>query len=599
MAIQRRSTPATFSPLNTYVQLPTDYLASNLAMQQGQYDINKQSEQTFIENLAKIKGREEDLPSLRNISNAYQSELENIANDVNRDYGSSSYKNRLQKLAGNLRTDLAQGDLYAINSNYNTYQAYQKQIQDAKEYDPLLDSEYTNNAKGFYSGYKGPNGYNISKLGSINPGINAFEEADKVVKGINSLSEGSYRVITDPTTGNRQIINSKGEYISREKIQNTFRQGFQNTPAYNQLVDKVTRRAKIAQRRGEEFDPKAELTSQLGELENSVVNKYLMSKTSTDTDFKDGAEWQQDQNATPVYTPTRNGAALTNPNVAGEISNASTSSDPDFLRFVSQESQAQGRKQRPIDELYKAYYGTSAPPIKVDDIKPQLDRINKNSDVKFTKDEYISSFNKAIKDNRNITLAGVQIQPKQAEVYQQLLNNSKASALYNVAGEQLTLNQLATKYSVKPEEIEVTPSLIHYDSVDPNLKGGNMEVTLHIKGKEYIPALTSLNDNFTAETGVISEIGQNSIYKGQDTYTEENPLEYKDTFIHTITVPKKQYAAGKELPFETTVVVTPKNGDKPIKVPYSAFKEIYGSQAVQKLQKTINSNQTVAPKDLK
>src|SRR4051812_1940156 len=126
MAISRRSNPATYNPLQTYVQMPVDYLASNLAQSQQNYDINKQSEASFIETLAKVKGREEDLPALRNISSAYENALNGIADKVNRDYGSSNYRNELQKLAGNLRTDLSQGDLYAINSNYNTYQAYQK-----------------------------------------------------------------------------------------------------------------------------------------------------------------------------------------------------------------------------------------------------------------------------------------------------------------------------------------------------------------------------------------------------------------------------------------------------------------------------------------
>lgn len=617
MAISRRSNPATYSPIQTYVQLPVDYLASNLAQNQQNYDINKSAEASFIEQLAKVKGREEDLPALRNISSAYENALNGIAEKVNRDYGSSNYKSELQKLAGNLRTDLAQGDLSVINSNYNTYQAYQKQVQEAKNYDPLLDSEYTNIAvdrqtgKSFYTGYKNSNGgYNVSKLGSINEGINAFEEADKVVKGINSISFDTPRMVKDANGnltlpkdqyGNDIIINDKGEQISESKIRNTFREGFKNTPAYKQMWEKANRKAKIAEKRGEDFDPQAEVIKQTTELENSLVSKYFLNKSARSIDFHNIPEYQQAQNTTPTYTPTRNGAALTNPNVVGEISNAANTSDPEFLRFISQESQAQGRRQRSVDELYKAYYGTSAPPVKVDQIKPQLDRINKISDTKFTKDEYIQSFNKAIKDNRNVTLPGVQIQPKQAENYQQLLNNSKASALYNIGGEQFTINQLAEKYSVKPEEIEVTPSLIHYDSVDPNQKGGNMEVTLHIKGKEYIPALTALNDNFTAETALISEIGQNSIYRGQDTYTENNPLydPQRNSDIYTITVPKKQYSAGKELPFETTVVIAPRSGDKPIKVSYSEFKEIYGSQAIQKLQGVINSSQTIAPKDLK
>lgn len=610
MAISRYNSPAQFNPLSKYVPIPVEYLSNTLNQAQASYDINKSAEQSFIEQIGKVKGREEDLPALRNISSAYESALENIASKVNRDYGSSNYRAELNKLAGNLRTDLAQGDLSVINNNYNTYQAYQKQLISEKDnYNPYLDTQFLNLAgkemsptgQSLYRGYKNSDGtYNTSSLGAISKAVNREEVADSIIKGIGSIGGTNIKFDKD-AYGNDIILTEKGERVSADKIRNTFRPAIQNTEAYNQIIKEANYNQAIAQRQGRDFDRNAFVNQAVGQLENFVVNKYTRSSSDRSVDFHNIPEYQQDKTDSPIYTPTRNGAALTNPNVAGEISNATPGSDPGYLAFIAQESQAQGRKQRPLDELYKAYYGTTAPPVKVDQIKPQLDRVNKNSDSKFTKDEYIAAHNKGIKDLANVTLAGVQIQPQQAGVYQQLLNNSKASALYNVGGKQYTINQLAQEYNVKPEEIDVTPSLIHYDSVDPNLKGGNMEVTLHIKGKEYVPALTSLNDNFTAETAIISEIGQNSVYKGQDTYTENNPLpdDARDSDIYTITVPKKQYTAGKELPFETTVVIAPRDGRGPMRVPYSTFKEIYGSQAVQRLQKTINSNQTIAPKDLK
>jgi hypothetical protein len=319
MAISRKSNPAAYNPISQYVALPIDYLSARLNNAQQEYNVNKAAELSFIETIGKVRARERDRGALQNISSAYENALQGIAEKVNRDYGSSNYRQELQKLAGNLRTDLAQGDLYAINSNYNTYQAYQDQVKKTEGYDKLLDAEYTNLDDEFYQGYKGANGYNISRLGSINKGINAFEEADKVVKGINSISEEGYQVITDPTTGNRQIINTKGEYIDDRKIRNTFREGYQNTPAYNQLVDKVRQKAKIAERRGQNYDPQADLTSQLTEIENSLVNKYLMSKESRSTEFKDAPEWQQDKNKSLGSTSIGTTEVYQNPTIAPNI----------------------------------------------------------------------------------------------------------------------------------------------------------------------------------------------------------------------------------------------------------------------------------------
>lgn len=295
MAISRRSNPANFRPTSLYVAPPIDYLASNLNRAQEAYDINKSAELSFLEQLTKVRARKEDNDALRNISSAYERELENIANEVNRDYGSSNYRNRLQKLASNLRTDLTQGDLNAISSNYNTYQAYQEQVQKAKSYDPLLDSEYTNIAEGFYRGYKGENGYNISRLGSINEGINEFEEADKIVKGINSISS-DVPTVTQDAYGNDVIINDKGEFITENKIRATFRPAFQNSPAYRQIIQKADQEARIAERTGKAFNRNTYIGNAIANLEEAVVNKYRMSKTSTNVDINNRPEYQQDKN---------------------------------------------------------------------------------------------------------------------------------------------------------------------------------------------------------------------------------------------------------------------------------------------------------------
>jgi hypothetical protein len=586
------------------VAAPIDYLSSRLNQAQGEYNINKAAEQSFIETIAKVRGREEDLPALRNISSAYENALTGIAEKVNRDYGSANYRQELQKLAGNLRTDLAQGDLYAINSNFNTYQAYQKQVSETKDtYNPYLDSQYTNIAPGFYQGYKSPTGYNISRLGAIDKAINREEVADNIIKGIGAIGGTNIKISKDDF-GNDVILTEKGERVSEDKIRSTFRPAIVNTQAFDQIQREADYEAKVAARQGREFDRNSFVAKSVGQLEDFVVNKYTRSNSQRSIDFHNIPEYQQTQNGTPTYTPSRNGAALSNPNLAPALVDPTTAfgnitRDSKLTGYGSAKVGITNAEDLERPTMDKAQLDQAKTDFN-NTVNTNIQRLKSNG-FDFNKTTYLEAYNKARKDLVNVTLPGVQINPKQAETYQALLNNSKASSLYTIGGEQLTINQIAEKYNVKPEEIEVNPSLIHYDSVDPNHKGGNMEVTLHIKGKEYVPAIVPLNDNFTAETAIVSEIGQNSIYKGQDTYTESNPLydPQRDSDIYTVTAPKKQYSAGKELPFETTVIIAPRNGSAPIKVPYNTFKEIYGSQAVNKLQNTMNSSQTIAPKDYK
>ena len=612
MAISQFSNPALFNPIQKHINLPVEYLQNNLNMAQHSYDLGQAETKNLVEQLTKSKALEKDKPLLQNISQSYENALNGITDQAHKDLGSSDYRNKIAKLASHLQTNLAQGPLSTINGNYNTYQAYQKQIAENKDYSPHLDSEFTKNNQNFYGGAINTNGtYNNLKLGSMGKSLNLPTEADNIVKGINSISTDTPRVTKD-AYGNDVVINDKGEFITPDKIRATFLPAFKNSPAYQEVLQKANYEEALANKQNKTFDKQAYIDNTINDLQNHVISKYTLSKTGTNIDFHNIPEYQQDKNSAPIYTPTRNGAAFTNPNISGELVDPGKNNGMDYLRAIGGgNSKLSGYSSGKIGNTDQSQLDKNTL------TKQQLDEakatFNKNVDNRvatinnllgkheFTKTSYIDHYNKAIKNLGNVTLPGVEIQPKQAEVYQQLLNNSKGSRLFNVGGQQMNINQIAEKYDVKPDDIEISPSLIHYDSVDPNQKGGNMEVSLHIKGKEYIPATTLLNDNFTAETGIISQIGQNSIYKGSDTYTAQHPLydPSKDANIYTITAPKKNFTPGKELPFETTVVIEPRNGESPIRVPYNTFKEIYGAAAVSRLQNTINSSQTIAPKDLK
>lgn len=614
MAINRFSTPANFQPESLYTPIPLDYLNNTLQAKQQQYDLGLNEQQNLIASLTKIKAREEDVPALQNINKAYESELTSITNAVNNDYGSSEWRNRFNKVKNKLSSDLSSGDLGAISQNYLNFQDWNAKVLAEKDnYNPYLDQAYERIASikqgGGYRGYKNQDGsFNIATSGAIDKQIDRQDTADKLIKGIASDSNSDFRLSTDTKTGNSIIVNTKNEGVSPNKIAQAFRNSFGGSEAMSQIIKEANFTEQLANRQGKEFNKQAFVENKVQDLEKFVVKKYSSNNFERDIKIHNAQEWQQDANATPTYTPTKNGAAFTNPNVVQPLVEPGSSlgsifKDSKLTGYASAKngitdaSDLQPSMDKQQTDVAKKAFNK--------DIEAKVARINSlGTGDKFTKQSYIEATNKAINDLKNVTLVGEQIQPKQAEVYQTLLDNSKASSLYNIAGKgNLTINQIAKEYGVDPEEIQIKPSLIHYDSVDPNQKGGSLEVTLAVKGKEFIPATTPINDNFTAETSLISEIGQNSIYKGTDTYTKDTPYELPDKGIriYTTTIPKKNYSSGKELPFKTIVTIEDldENGniENTEEMSYQGFKERIGQSAKNRLLNVKNSNQSINKKD--
>jgi hypothetical protein len=276
--------------VNTYVPLPYEEIVRNVRERQHEYDVNKTLEQGLLGQIAKIKARNEDIPALQQINKTYEDELNSIADSVMKDYGSSGYREKLNKLGQKLSSDLTSGDLFAIGTNYQGLQDWIKQKQDFKEspYKEYLDEKYTEIAPGgFYKGYKKSDGsFNIQQPGNIDKYIDRDKAADDLINGINSLGYADFKLTKDEF-GNSYIVNEKGEHISADKIRSTFRNLFSNSEAAKQLVREADFRARMF---GE--DRNKIIQDSLKTLEDGVISKYTMSKYDKDLKIHDMPKWQ-------------------------------------------------------------------------------------------------------------------------------------------------------------------------------------------------------------------------------------------------------------------------------------------------------------------
>ncbi len=378
----------------------------------------------------------------------------------------------------------------------------------------------------------------------------------------------------------------------------------------------------------------------------------VFSDGGTHNDMKvDWSTLKDSKTPTDVYAPNANGAAFTNPNafipdkpgfidkvkdflkgsvgmdntpevvknmVEGGYTVAETSGmDKDGQRLRKYYKDGKMISSTEYDKVEKGVRDQLATKKTRDIISSSFDRLKTTEvptslDVRGvgrSKEEYEANQIKALKDIQNVTLSGKQVGEDQAKLYGDLLERAGGSQLYNVQGasKPMTLSEIADEEKVEVKDIKIHPNLIHYENLDRDRPGGGLEVSIQV-GKRSIPAFTPLNDNFTSSTGLISQIGQNSIYQGHDTYTEKKPLKVphgdgSTTNIHTWTVPKKDYSPGKEVPFETIVIVedVDKNGKVTDKeeLPYSVFKEKMSRRADNQLKKTFGSGKSINTSDAK
>lgn len=655
MAISRFDTPADYTPINTYVPLPYQELAQGLLMKQKEFDEQVQKGQ-----LAKaLADRGKDL---NEVAIGYDQKTGSLIKVPTAYAGMNAQMN--QRVADQLNyfseKDIA-GDPAARKEynnflrevgSYYTSGTGAKITQAADKYNKIADKYAQNKALGKDLGFgTGENFFSRSgavaqgDFGALDDDYNPLEHVDvygkmeEFLKPVTANSTDAGRYLDDGYTKVKNGVESLDYYLNSKskkyeldpkgKVFNTLK-SYLYTP--NNEFDNTVKRAYDNLVRTKQIDGSKTSYDQYKESKrveyfDRALNANAYIKTKSDIDIDSGAYnvGKDKLEAEPIYTPTTNGAAFDNPNVAAPVKEINTEADKRKQDFKLQEYlKQQGidtpgagprgtnlqpsikgvivspevwqqKKKELTEEFNKNYNGTP-----IEDAKIQYQRLQKVNPSFFKNEkEYVTAFNDAVKNTKNVTLPGEQLQPDQAKVYKQLLENSAASSLYKIAGEKemLSIDQIAAKYNVTPDKIDIKPNKIHYDSVDPKMAGAGLEVTLSIKEGGNIPAITTVNNNLSEATKVITEISTNSIYKGIDTYTQEKP--YKDphtgNYIYTNTAP----VGGK---FKTQVhIIHPGADGQPTEsvVDFDSFKEGVVIAAKRKLGGVINTGQTKATKDIK
>jgi hypothetical protein len=610
----------------TVLKLPYEALLSQTRMMQDQYDF-AQAGIIDNDNMLRVAARREDVARRNELVKAYEDELRQEVEKAGGDYG--RLQPFVQQQAKRIKQDLNYGELGAIHKNAQIEAEAQKKYETSR-------SEGKINPFGFGLGNRSLRQFGATK----------------------QLEDGTYSVL-NPYTPVKSLDIANTALSFADKIKDTDLRGMQISKALEGQYNMFTKtkgieynRAHLATAQHLMSNPEAianiqeELIAsgqeptgqniQAKALEYATAPALAVSHATTDTqiksdyDYELAAKKKSEESSLPTYTPTANGAAF------GNTSMQTLSEANDFQNYLKDQGLVTTVIHTPTSSFgtgdtkyqvggkvmdanqYQSFIKEQEKAFKQSQtglVDRQFANISRfEGSAQFAnKSEFIKAQNKASKDAKNVTLRGDQLLPDQASLYQDLLDRNEANQLFTIPGEEqpMTKAEIADKYGVSLDKVVVKPNLIHYDSPDKNARGGALEVGISIKdGKnsgKVLAASTPLNDNFTAETEVLSDIGKNSLYQGIDTYTQENPKQVmlggKPRLITTTTYPKKSYGKN-EYPFNTIVTVYDLNEDgstsAPSNVTYEQFKEALIGSARQKLKNVAGSGtQTFTQKDIK
>ncbi len=641
MSVNRFNHPLTIKPLDRYVQLPFEDIHRALRSRQDEYDKTVALEDQTKDNAIHLKSISEH--------DKYRDKYLDTVNGAFEQFHAKNLdpsRREYQK---------EQGDIIRKLASDSNLQILQRSIVNKKEYDDHIeDLKKTGKYAAYNDPYKTqpfqgmnsngtPNEFKRTSVYSAEDHVKPVHEHFDRVKA----SGHSFDTVNgfDKATG---MVTSGGETtrgITMDKIREVAKD---YTPAFIQSQEG---RDFYRMKQAQGITDSRELAQAAYQHVEDIGMANVFHEYGKKSDVKAVHLKDVEKTPTDVYDPNANGAAFTNPNafipdkpgfidkvkdflkgsvgmdntpevvknmVEGGYTVAETSGmDKDGQRLRKYYKDGKMISSTEYDKVEKGVRDQLATKKTRDIISSSFDRLKTTEvptslDVRGvgrSKEEYEANQIKALKDIQNVTLSGKQVGEDQAKLYGDLLERAGGSQLYNVQGasKPMTLSEIADEEEVEVKDIKIHPNLIHYENLDRDRPGGGLEVSIQV-GKRSIPAFTPLNDNFTSSTGLISQIGQNSIYQGHDTYTEKKPLKVphgdgSTTNIHTWTVPKKDYSPGKEVPFETIVIVedVDKNGKVTDKeeLPYSVFKEKMSRRADIQLKKTIGSGKSLNTSDAK
>lgn len=193
----------------------------------------------------------------------------------------------------------------------------------------------------------------------------------------------------------------------------------------------------------------------------------------------------------------------------------------------------------------------------------------------FNKDTYQAAKELADKSAKQVAESGEQLTKENTPIYENYLRGAGLNAPTVLEGETQprTLKEIVSSMGLDPrkDKVEFVPSLLNRTSPNSSM-GANIEGTIYVNGHPLKSFSTRLSDQFDSASTELNDVLQNSLYKGSDTYTKEQPKvssqliktndgEFAPVY-YTTTIPTK----GSKYPFDTEVHVglakiTGYNGD--------------------------------------
>ena len=290
--------------VSQYVPLPLEEIAGAVRGKQKEQDDNKAQQAKLLEDITKIKARKEDMGRLGEYNTMLDRELGALSDKVYGDTTDTSWKPQFLKLKNKVASDMSGGKLHAIQNNYDVYQKYQEARSKEKDYQEYRDRGYWDITEGNYKGaYDEKGGLNISSLDGFNERIDREKIADDIVKGINAVDINGVRAeVTFDEQGGVWKDKLTGQVISADKIAKTFDGAFQQSKAMDDIINEANFMEKQAEKMGKSFDRKGFVEQAYGQLRNSMIAKYTMSKTDPSRDFDYAPEHiHKIKNAPPAF----------------------------------------------------------------------------------------------------------------------------------------------------------------------------------------------------------------------------------------------------------------------------------------------------------
>ena len=258
-------------------QPPVELMAKVIENADTQIQANETALLSLYDKL-QAEGLKVDKPRLQEIIKGYQSNIDNMATELQQDpLGFRKRMASIKQLSRDISNDWSKGEVAKIQGNKQARDNYQKLLdervkqgkimqEDANKALQLFDSKYTG------IGYEGPNKYNTYQTENLNDYINAMDVADKIGKGWEAdLKAKGYQYADGQWI---RSVNGSTEKVDFNEVKNAIEKGLL---ADKELMGYYEQQVKLG------FMTPQEVSKKLSDVTNVVANKYSYTKTKEET----------------------------------------------------------------------------------------------------------------------------------------------------------------------------------------------------------------------------------------------------------------------------------------------------------------------------